>query len=120
MNGFTIAAGRAEDGAREQTSLAVRGAVAGVTFAAVVLDNDNLAPNEGEVGISVSYKATDALTLTALNREVDVRSGTDLSYTGVGAAYNLGGGASLKAGYVDGGANGIKLDTYDVGVTFSF
>jgi outer membrane protein OmpU len=119
MNGFTIAAGRAEDGVRDQTSVAVRGTVAGVSFAAVMLDNDSLAPNEGEVGLSVSY-TMDAITLTAFNREVDVRSGTDLSYTGIGASYNLGGGARLSAGYVDGGVNGIDLDTYDVGVTFSF
>jgi len=120
MNGFTVAAGRGEAGNVEQTSVAVRGTVAGFSLAAIMLDNNTNSANEGEVGISVSYKATDALTLSAFSREVDVRTGTDLSYTGIGAAYNLGGGASLKAGFVDGGVDGIKLDAWDIGMTFSF
>ena len=120
MNGFTIAAGSAEDGTLEQTSVAVRGTVAGISFAAIVLDNNNVNPIDGEVGLSVSYAVNDALTLTAFNREVDNRTGADLSYTGVGAAYNLGGGASLKAGFVDGGVDGQNLSSWDLGVTFSF
>ena len=120
MNGFTIAAGRGEAGNVEQTSVAVRGTVAGFSLAAIMLDNNINSANEGEVGISASYAVNDALTISAFNREVDVRTGTDLSYTGIGAAYNLGGGASLKAGFVDGGVDGKKLDSYDIGMTFSF
>jgi outer membrane protein OmpU len=120
MSGFTIAAGRGEDGTSEQTSVAVRGKIAGFSLAAVMVDNNNVMAVDSETALSVSYAVNDALTLTAFNREVDNRTGADLSYTGIGAAYNLGGGASLKAGYVDGGVDGLNLDSFDLGVTFSF
>jgi outer membrane protein OmpU len=121
MGDYTVAAGYAEDGARDQTSIAVRAKFGGVSLAVVSLDNDALATNKGELGVSVSY-TMDALTLIAFTREVDVRAaGTvDPRYTGVGANYNLGGGASLRAGYIDGGSDGNNLDQWDLGVTFSF
>ncbi|MBF9045840.1 porin [Rhodobacterales bacterium LSUCC0031] len=120
MSGFTIAAGMAEDGTSEQTSVALRGSFAGITLAAVMVDNNDVMAIDDEIAFSATYAVNDALSLTAFTREVDVRVGTDLTYTGIGAAYNLGGGASLRAGYVDGGVDGQKLNSWDLGVTFSF
>ena len=60
------------------------------------------------------------VTLTAFSRDVDVVAGTDLEYRGVGASMSLGGGATLAAGYIDGGADGADRDAWDLGVNFSF
>ena len=120
MSGFTIAAGRGEDGTSEQTSVAVSGSIAGFDLAAVMVDNNSVMAVDSETALSVSYAVNDALTLTAFTREIDNRTGADRTYSGVGAAYSLGGGASLKAGYVDGGGATKDLDTFDLGMTFSF
>jgi outer membrane protein OmpU len=123
---YTVAAGYAEKGINEQSSLAFRGAVQGVNFAVVYVDNKKVtgtgaATIDNEIGASIAY-TMDALTLTAFSRTVNYfAAGTkDDVYTGIGASYNLGGGARLVAGFSDGGGETNKDNAWDLGMTFSF
>ncbi len=123
---YTIGAGYAERGINEQSSLAFRGAVQGVNFAVVYLDNKKVtgtdaATIDNEIGASIAY-TMDALTLTAFSRTVNhfAAGKADDVYTGIGASYNLGGGARLVAGFVDGGGETNKDNYWDLGMTFSF
>ena len=119
VNGITLAAGTADDGAVSQTSFSVAGSFAGLGLKAVVLDNNNSGTSHGEIGISATYAVDDALSLTAFARSIDNLTGADTDYTGVGFAYSLGGGATVKGGYInDGAADGYDL--MDLGLTFSF
>ena len=76
----------------------------------------NIAGVKGnQYAISVDYKM-DALTVTAFyNNKVDV--GANEAY-GLGASYDLGGGASVVGGYVKNQTTGF--DSYDLGVSMSF
>ena len=118
FNGITVGVGTAEAGAVEDTAFAVSGSVAGIALKASFLDKDGSAV-DSDSAVSASY-TMDALTMTAFTRSVDNVTGVDLDYTGVGVSYNMGGGATLAAGYVDGGADGQNLDTWDLGINFSF
>ncbi len=84
-----------------------------------------------QYGVSATYTA-DALAVTGFYKAIEGESGgvsADASGLGLGVAYDLGGGAAVKAGLVNydvdapiGTLLGItNNDTvYDVGVTFSF
>ena len=119
MNGITFAAGTTEHGNIDQTAFGVSGTFAGLGLKAVVLDNDNHGTVDGEFAVSATYAVDDSLTLTAFTRSVDNITGADDDFTGVGFAYNLGGGASLKGGYVSDGAS-RGYDQMDLGLNFSF
>ena len=95
------------------------------------------------MGLSVAHKM-DALTLTAFSVSTAIdttlaSSDATVSRYGVGAAYDLGGGASVKAGWVSvdtpaiaagtyssgtavtrGAASTTSYNAFDVGVNFSF
>jgi outer membrane protein OmpU len=118
FNGITVAAGTAEAGNVEDTSFAVSGTVAGLGLKAVYLDKTGAAV-DSETGVSATY-TMNGVTMTAFTRSVDSVAGVDTDFTGVGLSYALGGGATLAAGYVDGGADGLNLDTWDLGINFSF
>ena len=118
FNGVTVAAGTAEAGNVEDTSFAVAATVAGLGLKAVYLDKSGSSV-DNETGVSATY-TMNGVTMTAFTRAVDNVSTADLDYTGVGLSYALGGGATLAAGYVDGGADGLNLDTWDLGINFSF
>ncbi|MBF9056289.1 porin [Rhodobacterales bacterium HKCCA1065] len=118
FNGITAGVGVAEQGVVEDTAFAISGSVAGLSLKASFLDKDNHAV-DSESAVSASY-TMDALTMTAFTRTVDNVTGVDLDYTGVGVSYDMGGSATLAAGYVDGGADGQNLDTWDLGINFSF
>lgn len=75
-----------------------------------------------QMGVSVDY-VTGATTVTAfwINKEVDsgvVADDFDADSFGLGVSYDLGGGASIKAGYVDSDFEDDAL--YDFGVSMSF
>jgi outer membrane protein OmpU len=118
FNGITVAAGTAEAGNVEDTSFAVAATVAGLGLKAVYLDKTGSSV-DSETGVFATY-TMNGVTMTAFTRAVDNVSTADLDYTGVGLSYALGGGATLAAGYVDGGADGQNLDTWDLGINFSF
>lgn len=71
---------------------------------------------EKSYGLSVDY-GIDATTVTAFARR-DEAGAADFDTFGIGVAYDLGGGAALKAGIVD---SDYEADTIaDLGITMSF
>jgi outer membrane protein OmpU len=66
-------------------------------------------------GLSVDY-TFDATTLTAFYTDRDAGLGSEAF--GIGAAYDLGGGASLRAGYVSN--ENISEDAFDFGISMRF
>ncbi len=70
--------------------------------------------DESQMGASVTHKMG-AISLAGFYRTTEV-AGADADYYGVGAAYDLGGGASAKAGYADNDGTA----TVEAGVSFSF
>ncbi|PJF08606.1 porin [Pseudorhodobacter sp. MZDSW-24AT] len=74
-----------------------------------------------QYGISASYKM-DALGLTAYHRVAETGIRKD-KFTGIGASYDLGGGASVVGGLVDvnrGIGGGADLTRADLGLSFAF
>jgi len=69
-----------------------------------------------QYGVSVDY-VTGATTLTAYYVDAELGA-AEFDAVGVGAAYDLGGGASLKGGVVD--ADGEDDVRYDFGISMSF
>ncbi|HRK42486.1 MAG TPA: porin [Gemmobacter sp.] len=72
---------------------------------------------EKSFGLSVDY-GMDATTLTAFVRRDDLGAAGDADTFGLGVAYDLGGGAALKAGVVDSDYNADTVA--DLGITMSF
>jgi outer membrane protein OmpU len=109
------------DGA-EQIIVAGSGTFGATTVKAYYSDFDNWYW-ENSYGLSVTY-AADALSFTGFaRRDSDVLAAlttdrTDQDSFGLGVAYDLGGGAALKAGIVD---SDWEDDTiFDAGITMSF
>ena len=76
-----------------------------------------------QYGASADY-TWDAYTVTAFYRHVEVKDKGDNRTSeanpfGIGASYDLGGGASVAAGIVDPDVEGINFN-WDLGVNFSF
>lgn len=121
------------------TAIAAAGSVAGVG----AIDATTNTLSATSMGLSVAHKI-DALTLTAFSVSTAIDTtlaSTDatVSRYGVGAAYDLGGGATVKAGWVSvdtpaiaaatavangavtrGAASTTSYNAFDVGVNFSF
>lgn len=115
VSGVTLSAGYAEDGAVSQTAIGAGVDLAGVGLSAVYVDNENHATVNAEYAASASYSLAD-VTLTGFYREVENLAGANNTYTGIGAEYDLGGGATFAGGIVDqDGTNRM-----DFGLTFSF
>lgn len=99
-------------------------AIYGTADSATVLDDDI-----DQYGLSIDF-VSGATTFTAFYRSVDFGATGDGNNYGVGVAYDLGGGASIKAGYADGddinplttGTFGAALadPSYDFGISMSF
>ena len=68
-----------------------------------------------QMGISVSH-TVGALSVAAYYRVTENNAGVESDYAGVGASYDLGGGAAVKGGVAD--INGSTRS--DIGLTFSF
>jgi outer membrane protein OmpU len=110
-------AGATTAGEGQTTSVYVGGTFSGVTVDAMwssLNSETNVAANDREVyGLSASY-TMDAITVTAAfsnTDEVGVKSSS-----GVGVSYDLGGGASVAAGF--GSVNGLSRS--DIGMNFKF
>jgi outer membrane protein OmpU len=115
MGDYSFALGYEDDGAG--TDHIIVGANA--TFGAVTVKaryGEASGNVEGsQMAASIDY-GMDALTLTAFYTD-DEELGGDEAY-GIGASYDLGGGASLMGGYVEN--KSIDESSYDLGVSFSF
>lgn len=97
----------------------------GVTLKAVYGKADDFAGIAGndltQYGISAKY-SMDALTVTGFHRIAEIGTVKD-KYTGIGASYALGGGASVVGGLVDvnyGAAGSVDQTRADLGLSFSF
>ncbi|MFN4194041.1 MAG: porin [Tabrizicola sp.] len=81
---------------------------------------DNVTAGMDQSALSLDY-AVDALTVTAYYsnyRGTDLYDGTDGDFYGLGAAYDLGGGASVAGGYVKNETT--DEDAIDLGMNFKF
>ncbi|MGI1662342.1 porin [Palleronia sp. KMU-117] len=67
-----------------------------------------------------------ATTLTAYYRWSEIKTAVEVEAYGIGAAYDLGGGASLVGGWANGDLTDVAAgesydnDTYDFGISFTF
>ncbi|MBF9039670.1 porin [Rhodobacterales bacterium LSUCC0387] len=120
VSGITLGLGMADDGATEETSASIRATVGGIGITAIVLDRDNDTSVSGESGLSLSYAVDSNLSVAAFTRSLENVGAADSDYTGVGFSMNLGGGATLAGGYVQGGGDGASLDKMDLGLKFAF
>jgi len=119
---FGVAVGYEDLGAADaaddatQTSVSASATFSGVTAKAIYMTRDNATGfDPSSYGVSATY-AMDAVSLTAFLRTAEL-SDTDTGvYTGIGASYSLGGGATLAGGI----ANNDGQTKADLGVNFSF
>ena len=117
-----VAAGSTASISQEQIIASAEGTFGDVSVKAVYGDFDNAALDK-QYGLSAKYKV-DALTVVGYHR-VEDRAGADTGkdkFTGLGAEYDLGGGASVVGGIVDvNRPAGIADETRaDLGLSFKF
>ncbi len=113
-NGLTVAAGWEDNGAQQATNAAVAYSMGETTVKAVYLDSDAIAGGGKQMGASVAHKMG-AISMSAYYQTTDTATTDDNDY-GVGAAYDLGGGAAIKGGF----ASTDGVNSADLGMTFSF
>ena len=110
---FTVALGYEKNGAVKQTSLFGSGTFSGATLKAKIVDQNTAA--DMAYALSVDYGISGA-TVTAFysdNADFDAAS----AY-GLGASYDLGGGASVVGGIAK--KEGTPNAQFDIGVSMSF
>ncbi len=112
-DGYSVAIGYEDVGTDTQVSLLGSATFGAITVKAKVADTDSNV--DTEYSVSLDY-AMDALTLTAFYTAFDA----DVNHIGLGAAYDLGGGAAIKGGIVRQDTAAIDTTFADVGMTFSF
>ncbi len=106
-------------GYEDQTSAADPHIVAGVTAGFGDVTFKAIYGDAGAVGNQ--YAASVSFTTGATTFTVNAADDTDLAgdeTMGIGVAYDLGGGAKIKAGYVDNSTD--DTTGYDLGITFDF
>jgi outer membrane protein OmpU len=118
---FSVALGYEEqDGAaaaddKTQLSAAASATFSGVTAKVIYSKTDTNAFDPETYGVSATY-AIDAISVTGFLRVADLTATDTGVYTGIGASYSLGGGATLAGGI----ANNDGQTKADLGVNFSF
>lgn len=117
-----VAVGSTTSVSQEQVIASAEGTFGDVSIKAVYGDFDNAALDK-QYGLSAQYKV-DALTVAGFHRVEDIAGATTgkNKYTGIGASYDLGGGASVVGGIVDVNRPvGIADETRaDLGLSFKF
>lgn len=112
---YTVALGYEDnDAGTEHLILGVTGSFSGITLKAIYGEASGTIDGS-QYAVSATYKM-DALGVTAFVSDDSELGGAE-AY-GLGATYDLGGGASLAAGYAKNQTT--DTDGYEVGVTFSF
>lgn len=126
MGNFSVALGyeTADDGVTDvdHTVVGATATFGDATVKATYGDSSDL--DLEQLGVSLDY-VMGATTLTAFYRDVeifdeDADAVVDGDAFGIGAAYDLGGGASLVGGYVDSEFAGVSADAFDFGIKMSF
>ena len=119
IDSYTVAVGYEDGGADTKGYIGLSGTFGPVSAKLVAADQSStVAARDGrEYALSLTY-AADAVAVTAFYN-VDDRPAVALKKYGVGASYDLGGGAKLVAGVAGDDAAGNET-AYDLGLTFSF
>lgn len=115
--GLTVGGGWETDGANDHTALSVAYAMGDTTVKVVYGSADTVAANglNTQSGISVAHTAG-SISLAAFYRSTELNNGVQSDYSGVGASYDLGGGASVNGGFADNNGN----SQMDLGLNFAF
>ena len=117
LGDYTVALGYEDNDAGSTHIIAGATATFGAaTVKAIYGAADGGAIDGDQYAISVDYKA-DALTVTAFYSNKDLLAITQEAY-GLGASYDLGGGASFVGGYSHNETS--NQDAFDLGVSMSF
>ncbi|MGB3553952.1 MAG: porin [Jannaschia sp.] len=124
--GFGLGYQATEDGAGNDVDalgVSINGTVAGFAVGVSFLNRDNdvlLADSYDHVGVGIGY-TTGAISMSANYGEYDYDDGLDASGFGLTAGYDLGGGASVQAGYGNSDPRtGADFDTFSFGVRLNF
>ena len=115
---FSVALGYEDEGFGfdDQTlSLGGTATFGAATVKAVVLDSDH--SSDTDFALSVDYVAGAATVTAFYASHSDIYAGNNGEYVGIGASYDLGGGAAVKGGIVS--LDGDETIA-DVGITMSF
>ena len=118
---YKVGLGYSKRGDADQIALGGAATFGSTTVKAVYLTTDSDAPNSGVdiVGLSGDFAIASGPTLTAFYKNYMPDVGDDFAVYGIGAKYDLGGGATFAAGIVDTDVNdGDPIA--DVGLTFAF
>ena len=117
-NKFTIAVGYSSTKVATQIDAKGTAKLGAATIAVRIASNDNPA-NTDDLAVALSVSGTfggvGVTAFAAQNRKFD-STNADNDTIGIGASYDLGGGASVAGGVSDNGTN----TTADLGVSFSF
>ena len=115
---YTVALGYEDTGVNKQTSLLGSATFSGVTLAAKVADRDVTAAGVDSTAYALSADYTmSGIGLTAFYANNSQYDG--MNHYGVGASYDLGGGAVVKAGVVETQDDGLA-PALDLGIKMSF
>ena len=111
---FSVALGYEDNGPRDQLSLLGSTTFGAVTVKAKIVDDS--ANADMQYSVSADY-AAGATTVTGFYTDFGA---TNVSHLGLGVAYDLGGGASVKGAIVQQDAPGGKNEFADLGIVMSF
>jgi outer membrane protein OmpU len=114
---FSVALGYEDADAGSALHVAGSATFGAVTVKARVTDNGDLVIAAGETPFSLSVDyAAGATTVTGFYTDFD----NNTTHIGVGVAYDLGGGASIKGALVQQDTGAAKNEFADVGIVMSF
>lgn len=99
-------------------SLSVSGEVNGITGAVYYADGSGAIKDLKAYGIGGAY-TTGATTIKGYVQKAEFSKNSDITWYGLGAAYDLGGGASIEGGIMDTDVKGQKA-VADLGLKFKF
>ncbi|MGO4852028.1 porin [Phaeovulum sp. W22_SRMD_FR3] len=117
MGDYSVSLGYADDGLTTEIGLGGSATFGAVTVKAAYFDYNDSPSYEKAYGLSAVYKAN-ALSVSGYYNTYEDLAGSNWDTFGVGAAYDLGGGATLAGGIVD---SDFAADTVaDFGIKFSF
>lgn len=114
---YTVALGYSVDGEDDDTDIrvGVTAAFGAATVKAIYESYDGVGTLDTQYALSIDYKFN-ATTVTAFYRNSEFKVGPSADAIGLGASYDLGGGASLKGGIVQ--SNDITYADFGVAMTF--
>jgi outer membrane protein OmpU len=116
MGDISFGIGHEDGGGSDHTIAGVTAGFGDATIKVIYGTADLAGTDFDQAGVSIDY-VSGATTLTAFYDTEDL-GGVDTDSYGIGVAYDLGGGASLKAGWVD--SDGLSDASYDLGISMSF